>query len=121
VCGNKVETAIYNSVTINSYTKLKEKVLNRKIQERTCKSCNQKFTIDEPLLYHDESNNFTLYYHPEKSNSSKKEIKKIFYESLNDLPKEHTELVEGTKPEVVFGWENFIKKIKKRDLQYFSN
>ncbi|MEQ8235288.1 MAG: CpXC domain-containing protein [Syntrophomonadaceae bacterium] len=64
-CETALRIDVYSSINVDRDPELKASVLNGKINSALCSGCGKKIVINQPILYHDMTNNYVIFYIPE--------------------------------------------------------
>ena len=64
-CLNEEEVTIWDIIDISQDPDLREEVLQKRIQNFVCSSCQQEWIVAEPFLYHDPQQKLLFYYCPQ--------------------------------------------------------
>ncbi len=63
-CGNTQKAEIWGSINVDADPDLRERLFEGKINMLTCESCGFEAFFNAPLLYHDMSRRYCIYYFP---------------------------------------------------------
>ena len=110
-CGNLVEMDIYNSVNVTVSPELKDKIINRKINNYECKNCGAKTELASHFLYVDLRKDHWLYVYPDARRSEKDNILAELNKELEPA-KKMSESLNIPAPIVVFGYDELFEFIK---------
>jgi len=64
-CTEKQKFEVWQLINVTEYPELKVSVFSQDIFKFTCDKCKESGIILYPLIYHDESNKFFVYFNPE--------------------------------------------------------
>ena len=98
--GKKV---IWESINVDLDPEMKEEIKSGKIFEYKCPKCKESFNIDYPLLYHDMTNKYFIYY--------------TLDDKVPELPDEYN-LLKGYKSRMVKSIHDFREKVIVLDDNY---
>lgn len=103
-CNEKNAFTIFDSVNVDLSPELKEKTLKGEIFNYHCEHCNKDSTIPYPVLYHDMTNGFMVYF------ADKNQIEE--FEFMNN---DENELIQAVMKNLtrrgVTTWQDFIEKV----------
>jgi S-methylmethionine-dependent homocysteine/selenocysteine methylase len=109
-CGNDVEIVVYDSVNVTLDPKLKEAVVNRKINSFKCSKCGLKAEISYKFLYHDMDNKKMIWCYPKYEKDNAENIKKMLIETAKNVA-EAAGVKKYQEPNLVFGYDELLKLI----------
>lgn len=66
-CNKSENISLFTSITASEHLKLKEDLLNGKLNYFNCKFCKYSCKIEVPILYHDIKNQFAIWYSKDES------------------------------------------------------
>lgn len=75
-CNKKNKIIVWHSVNVDSNAEAKEQVKSGKLFEFNCKECGKALNLEYDFLYHDVTNEFMIWYFPEKKHNLKQEEEK---------------------------------------------
>lgn len=109
-CGNIVDVEIYQSVNVTVDPELLGKVKNRSINCYACPKCGEKSELAHQFLFVDMDKKLWIWCYPEGMRGERLVIEKVHANdgSFNLLSK-----YTGQLPDLVFGYDELLKKIEQ--------
>ena len=115
-CGNLLKVTLHYSINVRINPELKQKTLKRKINNYYCEKCGAKSELAYQFLYVDYNYDEWIWCYPEGMRNEEAKIR----EKMQNSPstKLLNSLGTGTKQTVVFGYDEFVKKITFYDSKF---
>lgn len=86
-CGTQQDVELYEAVNVGAEPKLKQALLENRLNRIDCTDCEASFRIDLPLLYSDLQHNILIHWIPETADLAKEQIIEEFDQSLEQINK----------------------------------
>ena len=112
-CGKEQETILWDSINITLDPDLKKKLFAAEINSFECKKCGNKAFVNAPLLYHDMTLQFCVWYYPPESLEAADFFKQFNADgSLVGMPALGAYL---TRAHIVFDMSEMVRYVAFRD------
>lgn len=66
-CGNDIDAVLWDLVDAGADPDLKDRLLQKKIQQQECQNCGHAFILAEPLIYREDQHRLLVFYWPEEN------------------------------------------------------
>lgn len=109
-CGTEQDVDIYESVNVHEEPRLRELLLNGKLNSTTCEKCNLSFRLDSVLLYHDSERGIMVHCIP-APDSTHAALQKEFCSSMQSAEEMLPDDVEPPPVHLVFSRAELIERI----------
>ncbi len=84
-CGVSQEVELHESVNVATEPKLKQELLENRLNRVECIDCDANFRVDMPLLYSDPAHHVLIHWIPETDTFGKEQIIEDFDRSLEQI------------------------------------
>jgi len=128
-CGHKFEGWLWQSANVTASPDLRGKILSGQLNLVTCPSCERRFYVEIPFLYHDMAAREWIWVYPlseeQQGGAIRTKVEEMWERLISTLPEDARQVFEEEyRVLVLFGMDAlvyFLQGKKARESESLSN
>ena len=117
-CQHKFSATLNDSINVSLSPQLKAAFLNDEINKAVCPNCNQGYSINREVLYHDMDNNIMIWVLPREFVPQKEAFIQKYTESMRENVLNLPGLFDRYHFDIVFGIEELKESLNDMEQNY---